>query len=55
MTKTTYKVTGPTAYKGHQPGEQFEAELTDEQEQRALERGAIEVVRTTKKKGADDA
>jgi hypothetical protein len=55
MTKTTYKVTGPVPYAGHKPGETFEADLPEEQEQRALDRGAIEVVRTTKKKEAGDA
>jgi hypothetical protein len=50
MTKTTYKVTGSTPFGNHQPGETFEAELDPELEQRALERGAIEVVRTTAKK-----
>jgi hypothetical protein len=56
MTKTTYKVTGTTAYMGHQPGETFEAELDPDAEQRALERGSIQVAggRTNKKKEASD-
>lgn len=44
-----YRVTGTTAYMGHQPGEEFEAELTPDQERRALERGAIEAVKAAKK------
>jgi hypothetical protein len=40
---TVYKVTGPVAYAGHEPGEEFEAELEPDLERRALERGAIEV------------
>ena len=50
MTKTTYKVTGPAAFMDHQPGETFEADLDPELEERALERGSIEVVRKTAKK-----
>ena len=42
---TTYKVTGPTAFKGHQTGETFEAELDPEQERRAKNRGQIRVIR----------
>ena len=42
---TTYKVTGATPYQGHRPGEQFEADLTEEQERRAKERGSIRVVK----------
>jgi len=38
---TTYKVTGSVPYAGHQPGEVFEADLDENQERRALERGAI--------------
>ena len=55
---TVYKVTGSTAYMGHRPGEEFEAELTAEQERRAKERGSIRVVkRETKPKEeeVDDA
>jgi hypothetical protein len=44
---TLYKVTGPTAYQGHQPGEEFEADLTADEERRAKERGAIRVVKRT--------
>lgn len=48
---TVYKVTGTTAYFGHQPGEEFEADLTEDQERRAKERGSIRVVKrdTTEK------
>jgi hypothetical protein len=42
---TTYRVSGSTAYMDHQPGETFEAELEPGQEQRALERGSIEIVK----------
>jgi hypothetical protein len=53
-TKTKYKVTGPTAYQGHQPGETFEADLDEAAERRALERGSIKKV-TAKKEGDGDA
>jgi hypothetical protein len=43
--KTTYKVTGTTAYRGHQPGEEFTAELQEDEERRALERGSITVAK----------
>jgi len=57
MTKTTYKVTGEVPFDIYQPGETFEAELDPELEERALERGSIEVVggRTRKKEGDTDA
>jgi hypothetical protein len=50
--KTVYKVTGLTAYKGVQPGETFEADLAEDEERRALERGSIQVEggRSTKAK-----
>lgn len=48
---TTYKVTGTTAYMGHQPGEEFDADLDDDAEARALERGSIEIVKNSKRKG----
>jgi hypothetical protein len=55
---TTYKVTGNTAFAGHQPGDMFDADLTDEEEDLALERGAIQVeggrsTKTTKKEKED--
>jgi len=43
--KTTYKVTGLTAFAGHKPGEEFDAELDPDQERRAKERGQLRVVR----------
>lgn len=43
--KTTYKVVGLTAFAGHKPGETFEAELTEDQERRAKQRGQLRVVR----------
>jgi hypothetical protein len=41
---TVYKVTGP-AFQGHQPGEEFEADLDPDQERRAKARGQLRVVR----------
>jgi hypothetical protein len=55
MSKKTYEVTGNTAYLGHQPGETFEADLDDGQEDRALARGSIKVKKTTKKEEGNDA
>lgn len=54
--KTTYKVTAPTGYGGHAEGEEFEAELTPDQERRAKERGSIRVVERgkTKEEKKDD-
>lgn len=43
--KTTYKVTAATGFMGHQLGDEFDAELTEDQERRAKERGSIRVVR----------
>jgi hypothetical protein len=56
MTKTTYKVTGPTAYRGVRPGEEFTAELSEDEERRALERGSIAVAkaRSTKKQDKEE-
>ena len=50
-----YEVTGPLAYMDYQPGETFEADLDPDQEARALERGAISIVKPNKKKEAGDA
>lgn len=47
---TTYRVTGQTAFAGHEPGEEFEAELDPAQERRAIERGSIKAVKATKHK-----
>ena len=46
--KTTYKALA--AFQGHQPGEQFEAELDPELERRARERGQIKKVSKPSKK-----
>jgi hypothetical protein len=50
--KTTYKVSGLTPFDDHQPGEEFDADLDEELEERALERGSIEIVKGTPKKKA---
>jgi hypothetical protein len=42
---TTYKVMAKTGYRGHAEGEEFEADLTPEQEKRAKARGSIRVVK----------
>jgi len=57
---TKYKVTAKVGYAGHQPGDEFDANLTPDQERRAIERGAIKPVKDTSKpkaprKGAGDA
>ena len=39
-------------FQGHEPGDQFEAELDEALERRAIERGQIKPVTTTKKKEA---
>ena len=41
---TVYKVTGP-AFQGHQPGEEFEADLDPGLERRAKARGQLRVVK----------
>ena len=43
--KTTYKVTAATGFRGHAEGEEFEAELTEDEERRAKERGSLRVVK----------
>jgi hypothetical protein len=48
--KTTYKVTGPTGFMGHKPGETFDADLDPQQERRAVERGSIKKVTVKKEK-----
>jgi hypothetical protein len=50
MAKKKYVVSGNTPFMDHQPGEEFEAELTEEQERRALERGSIELAGKSAKK-----
>jgi len=49
---TVYKVTAATGYRGHKQGEEFKADLSPEQERRAIERGSIKKV--NKKEGNDD-
>jgi hypothetical protein len=46
---TAYKVTGPTAFMGHPPGEEFEADLDPALEERALDRGSIRKTHHKKK------
>lgn len=55
--KTTYKVTARTGYRGHAEGEEFEADLTEDEERRAKARGSIRVVKRgdEKPKGKDKA
>jgi hypothetical protein len=50
--KTTYKAL--TAFRGHQPGEQFDADLDEALERRAIERGQIKKVTTKKKEEKAD-
>ena len=52
--KTTYKVTGLTAYAGHRPGETFEADLDPGQERRAVERGSIKAIKANAKKQKEE-
>jgi hypothetical protein len=47
MTKTKYKAL--QRFKGHAPGEEFEADLDPELERRAKARGQIQTVQATKK------
>jgi hypothetical protein len=42
--KTTYKVTAATGFRGHKLGDEFDADLTPDQEKRAKDRGSIRVV-----------
>ena len=42
---TRYKVTAATGFRGHKEGEEFEAELTADEERRAKARGSIRVVK----------
>lgn len=58
--KTTYKVTAATGFRGFAEGETFEAELPEDVERRAKERGSIRVLKReedgakqTKRKGDD--
>jgi hypothetical protein len=42
---TVYKVTARTGYRGHAEGDEFEADLTPDEERRAKQRGSIRVVK----------
>jgi len=42
---TRYKVTARTGYRGHQEGEEFDADLSEDEERRAKQRGSIRVVK----------
>ena len=42
---TLYKVMALTGYRGHKQGDEFEADLTPDEERRAKQRGSIRVVR----------
>lgn len=41
--KKSYRVVGEAPFKGHRPGEVFEAEFADAEEARYVTRGAIEL------------
>jgi hypothetical protein len=45
MSKATYQVTGP-GFRGHKRGEQFEANLSEDEARRAIDRGAIRPVKS---------
>jgi hypothetical protein len=51
-----YRVTGSTAYAGHEPGAEFEADLDPDAERRAIARGSLKLLRTKKpeEEAADD-
>ncbi len=42
---TLYKVLALTGFRGHKQGDEFEADLTPDQERRAKARGSIRVVK----------
>jgi hypothetical protein len=44
MTKTKYKVMAVTGFRGHKQGDTFEADLPEDVERRAKERGSIRVL-----------
>ena len=41
---TKYRVTAATGFDNHKEGDEFEADLDEELEARAIERGSIEIV-----------
>ena len=45
---TLYKVMARTGFRGHKQGDEFEADLTPDEERRAKARGSIRVVRRDK-------
>ena len=49
-----YKVVGSTPFGDHEPGEEFEADLDPDFEERAIERGSIELVSGKPKKAAEE-
>jgi hypothetical protein len=51
---STYKVIAATGFDGHAEGEEFEADLDAELEERAIERGSIELVKGKRKEKEDD-
>jgi hypothetical protein len=55
MAKKKYVVSGNTPFMDHQPGEEFDAELTEEQEDLAFQAGAIKLAKDAKKEAASDA
>jgi hypothetical protein len=52
--KTKYKVIAATGYAGHAEGEEFEAELDELAERRAIQRGSIKKVTTKKEEKKAD-
>ena len=53
----TYKVTGNVPFDVHKPGEVFEADLDEDLEARAIERGSISISKekpTVKKEETDE-
>ena len=44
---SVYRVTGPRAYRGHEPQTVFEASLDANAEARAIGRGAIQLVKSS--------
>ena len=51
---TTYKVMAATGFRGYQQGETFEADLPEDVERRAKQRGSIRVVKKNDKKEEDE-
>lgn len=55
MSKQKYLVTAPVGYLGYQPGDTFEAELDEDEEQRAIAAGWIEPANKTSKQKGDES